>query len=688
MTSPRNNGPPGESPHFLSQFGGDSDSQLLLESLYGGGAAGGFNPQQGNSSTAPQPPRHIPDRTIQKPRAPPSAFSGPRNFPPAARQAPASSFGRHEDGFSSVPLNSSRSPPLHDGDDEPLFDAPRVRRPYRPIGREATMTKRVTRNKVMTPAEFEEAKKRHDLGIKDDGDEDSSSSSESETYEDEDETEKTKNIARQRRRQEAQLTVYRQQMMKVTGEQPSDLPEMNLSRPTPLQRSANSAPSMLGAMPWESKDKDGQTAGPAAQKSSSEDEDEDVPLGVLQAHGFPTKGARPPTRVSSNGLQSASESNLLRTYPSPAGAMRNESTAGGGGNPNLPVFAKNLPQDPYVGASLVNPGRREAMGMNGDVTPPKGIPPGGLVGVIAGEERARALRRGSPNTGGTYDAVSPAQLPMEIQEQMMRQQMMNGGRSMSPEQQHQSQVNNNMMQMMQMQMQWMQQMMQMQGMQVPGMPAMPGMAGLPAMPGMGGSTPGTPGGLPNPAGSYFGADPNMRPMSQASFGGHQRDASHLSRGPTPSVFGMQGPGPGYAASIAPSERSVAGQPSRYRPVTPSGQAAVNQNSRTSTMSANTIQPGHALGQQRSQSRLRTQSTDDLRKSTITLNSTGERPTIKAVNKPKMGKANHDDEDDDEAWADMARKREARKSKWRNKPSEQDNSFASPQEGLEGLYYEG
>src|SRR5271168_3604595 len=32
----------------------------------------------------------------------------------------------------------------------------------------------------------------------------------------------------------------------------------------------------------------------------------------------------------------------------------------------------------------------------------RGIPPGGLVGVIATEERSRAMRRGSPNANGEY----------------------------------------------------------------------------------------------------------------------------------------------------------------------------------------------------------------------------------------------------------------------------------------------
>jgi hypothetical protein len=90
-------------------------------------------------------------------------------------------------------------------------------------------------------------------------------------------------------------------------------------------------------------------------------------------------------------------------------------------------------------------------------------------------------------------------------------------------------------------------------------------------------------------------------------------------------------GNGYAPSIAPSERSNIGLPNRYRPVS---QAPPVKDSRTSTMSG-------AL-----------QNWD---------NKNGG-ATIKAVKKS----GNVSDEDDEEGWEEMAKKREKKKSIWRIK----------------------
>lgn len=650
-----------------------------------------------DSEHSPQPPRHIPEtstaaRTHGPARPPPSAYRGPEPRRPSPLQE---SFTRtpqnQSDGFSDVDLTPQArgNVPV---DDEPLFDAPRPRKPFfRGNARSATAPQQ--NSKVMTPAEFEEYKK-HKENEPPEEHEDSESSSEPETYEDDDETERQKEAAKQRRRQEAHLAVYRQQMMKVTGEQPSELPP----RPTrtTYERASNSAPA-LGSMSFENK------TSPDPGKSS-EDEDEEVPLGVLQAHGFPSKG-RPPTRLSQS-TSSVLGPESTATYPQPGGATRNDATAGGGGNPNLPVFAKHLPQDPYVGASLVNPPNRESLAFNQSAAPTPALqqqaqppsassgnlPPGGLVGVIATEERAKAMRRGSPNARGTYDPVPSMQLPHEVQQQQMMQQMMqqqamqqqhspnmmnpaisqpHAPNPMSAGEQSQVQVNQQMSQFLQMQMQWMQIMMQNNGNAPPGMQP-------PQLPQQSFSNP-----------NFLGTDPMARPTSMASansFGGHNRGVSSTSRGPSPnhmtgmpasssqSVYGLKAPGAGYTPSIAPSERSTVGQPSRYRPVTPGGNQ--NRDSRTSSMSQQTVQ-GLPLRGQRSQSRLRNESGRDAPK-----------PSIKAVEKPKHGrKASQDDEDDDEGWAEMQRQRQERQSRW--KQSRGQSTVPGTQEsGLEGLFYEG
>ena len=170
-------------------------------------------------------------------------------------------------------------------DDISLFDAPTH------SGRQAPVVRRKippparpqTQNKIMTPAQFEQYRKQQEMTStahprdKQDSDDD-------EEDDDDDEIERSKQAARQRRKQEAHMSVYRQQMMKVTGEQPSDLPDMQL-RPA-MERSSASAPALASSMvPEFSFDKPSENGA-----ASDDEEDEDVPLGVLAAHGFPFKG--------------------------------------------------------------------------------------------------------------------------------------------------------------------------------------------------------------------------------------------------------------------------------------------------------------------------------------------------------------------------------------------------------------
>ncbi|KAL9051961.1 MAG: hypothetical protein Q9162_005684 [Coniocarpon cinnabarinum] len=570
-------------------------------------------------------------------------------------------------------------------DDEPLFDAPRPRRFMRPLPRSTTAP--TTAGKVMTPAEFERYKK-HKENAPPDEEDDSGSSSESEAYEDDDEVERQKEAAKQRRKQEAHLAVYRQQMMKVTGEQPSELP--SLPQRAPLERSSASAPTLHPPLAFEKKQDESQQSKSSREE---EDEDEEVPLGVLQAHGFPSKH-RPPTRSSSSAPAIARLESQQANYPAPGGTTRNEQTAGGGGNPNLPVFAKNLPQDPYVGASLVNGPSREAMNFNsghgmsspaaghatGAAPSPGGnLPPGGLVGVIASEERAKALRRGSPNTRGTYDPIPGPQLPHEVAQQQMMQQMMQQQMPpqalphsapqtpMSPGEQSQLQVADQMTKMMQMQMQFMQWAMQNQGQTTPG--------GSQTPPGVGN-------GMLSPQlpQQNFGQSSFLQqdPMRTASMTSQQPLATH-SRGPSnmsqarfsTSMNSTHNPHPGYTPSIAPSERSVVGQPSRYRPVTPGATMNPDRDSRTSSISQQTVQ---ALRTERSQSRLRQSTRPEPPKSAL---KSSQRPKPAAV----------DDDDDDEGWAEMQKQRSARQNRWRQNKT-QSTMSVTPDGGLEGLYYEG
>ncbi|KAB8337260.1 hypothetical protein FH972_021562 [Carpinus fangiana] len=634
-------------------FGVDADAELLMSAVNSGRFL-----NEGKKSQ----PRQLADRS----RAPNGISSTPLRAAAPSHQS-GSSFGSGRTAipttpragmFGSAEIDRDTTPKAkgEDLDDEPLFDPSKSARFAQFNTRNMNQPKQPS--KVMTPAEFEHYKTQKDNGELDDDDK-SQASEESETYEDEDETERERQVAKQRRKQEAQLAVYRQQMMKVTGEQPSELPS-DLSRPK-LGRQSMSTPNLLN--------KTYSTLDPLAS-AKDEDDDEDIPLGVLQAHGFPSKN-RPPSRLTLSGRGSRPASHM-GSYPAPPGSTRNDAASGGGGNGSLPVFARHLPQDPYVGASLVNQPNRESMALGGGSPQSvhggsSGLPPGGLVGVIAGEERARAMRRGSPNTRGTYDdqPLPPQMQPPMTTNGMPGMPMM----PMSPSEQAQMHMSSQMQQMMQVQMQWMQQMMQMQGMSPQQMQMMPGMQGM-QMPGMQ---------MPPPQNGFL-SPKSQRPVSQAS--NHQRSHSRQSflmpngglpgsgqslYGPSSSqsMYGM--PAAGYAPSIAPSERTNIGQPSRYRPVSSAGV----DTSRTSTMSQNTIQALQSQGS-RAPSRL---GPGDGNRNTI----------IRAVDRPKKTSHASDDEDE-EGWAELKKKKEERKSRWRRTKK----AVAAHDEnvGMEGLYYEG
>lgn len=510
-------------------------------------------------------------------------------------------------------------------------------------------------NKVMTPAEFEKYQRDKVRQQTASGSKDVSSDEEEDNYEDEeDDAEKTKEMAKQRRKQEAHMTVYRQQMMKVTGEQPG----MAASRPSlSMSMSTPNLPLNL-------------TPGPSGSNSPPSDasEDEDVPLGILAAHGFPNKN-RPPIRLSTVGSNPNLRASMAPSFTVGPGSVSGDNGPRPGGP--LPAFARKLPQDPFLGAGLINQPPRESFALGGGAPAQqnRAAPVGGLVGVIANEERQRALRRGSPAIDGKNALPSNMQMPMNygmpggfdpvagIPPQMMYPQQM----QTTPGDQAQLQMTQQMTQFMQMQMQFMQMMtgqntsqtpmhmnMQMPG-QMPGqgpprpmshMPNQsigsmsdmnrPNFLGDPLQMGNGslGMGMGMGNGMGmannNNMGSVRG-DAAMRTMSMV-----QPSSSSWIQPPnagyTPSIR-IQGAG--YAPSIAPSERSNIGLPGRYRPV--SSMMPLDVQSRTQTMS-------------------------------------GALPTLsKLSGETKV--ANEDEDDDEEkGWEELRAKREAKKNIWKAKKS--------------------
>ncbi len=508
--------------------------------------------------------------------------------------------------------------------------------------------------KVMTPAQFERyrqqqelSRKQSDLSQKDNSD------GENDNYEDDDEAERDRQAAKQRRKQEAHLTVYRQTMMKVTGA-PATGPVSDIGKSGRLTSMSTPELSRMSHL----------TVGTgisshSGKSSGTDEEDEDVPLGILAAHGFPNKN-KPPSRLQT----SLSNANLRGLAPlsAPPASVSGESRAGSRGN--LPVFARNLPQDPYYGAGLVNPPNREQFSMGGGQSSFGGVPqgqvhPSGLVGVIAGEERARALRRGSPNQQINHDSFVPAQHPgtMGRSQTMGSVATMNGYRGpgmmsphpLTPGDQAQIQMAQQMSQMMQMQMQWMQQMTQMQqngrlGQMPP--PPPPGIMPTPNLMGMPGEI----------------GPPNQRPFSMPLPESPRQTGRAMSLTPgmtnqwtrnssyAPSMAGGQ---VGYAPSIAPSERNTIGMASRYRPVSTVAESIQAPNNRSSTFTSSTFQPFPQHGEQ---GRLSPSNTNT---------------TIRPPSNSGMGREAHtpDDEDDDQGWADMKKKRDKKTGMWRMKKSE-------------------
>ena len=526
--------------------------------------------------------------------------------------------------------------------------------------------------KVMTPAEFKQYRERQERAIKDDVK--MTTEEDEPSYEDEDdEVERKQQLARQRKKQEAHLSVWRQQMRKVTGNLP-ERPRIEVSQSTPdlfanLGNSSN------------------------VDTTAGSDDDEDIPLGVLQAHGFPN-GNRPPAKTSS-----APNLPNLASYPAPAGTTRNDPAAGGGGSGVLPPFARGLPADPFIGANLVTQSNRQSLSFGNAMQPqvqqrqpspvrtPMFAPQGGLIGMIEEEERAKEMRRKSSNmlsfqgmmpSSGYPQPGMPQGLPgynpamnasmMSLQQPMpmampMQQSMSMPGHynNMLTPDPAQSQM------MMMQQMQWMQQqMMQMQGM---------------ASPSMASPMPNTPLDLQQGQQSgFFTSCPqsvvmdniagpsNTRPTHSRNPSSTSNASPQLGR-TTPNSVNMLGsnlqaqrrPTPTtYAPSIAPSERSNIGQPSRYRPVstynlpsTSTTPSAFNNNPITQRQSRMYSANNPAA----SSSHLSVVDPNRI----ITKQDKGKQPAFKR----KVAKAQEEDEEDEEeGWAELKRKTMERKEKWR------------------------
>lgn len=509
----------------------------------------------------------------------------------------------------------------------------------------------VPETRRMTKAQFDRFQQQQDeirrLQNKRDDDSDSNHDTSEEEEEDQTEAEKSKQAAILRAKQEAHLAVYRQQMKKVSG---SFNPEQSVLGMSQESRSLSALNQLNGVQPtWQS-------------TPEEEDPDDDVPLGILAAHGFPSKN-RPPTRLASSSSQ-----------PDLRGLANRGS--------QLPPFAQRLPADPYnIGASIVNHTDRMPIGFSqraesviGMPTGPGsvyGMPPSQqhvpLVGQIQIAEQQKAARRG---TGAGYQpppdpfGASPDPFTNRIGQGqgmlgMGRQSMMipNGQDSMAQNQMMMQRMMDMQMQMQMMQMggqnpsmlQQQQMMMMQHQMGMNGMGGMGGMGSMNQPMGMGMN--GRPMSMMPPqtapslrAPSIMGIPPMQQyqqppqTANSLSVPGFNPGLPQLPQHRPMSMLNAPPPGPGssyspslrpvgnpgYVPSIAPSERSNVGLPSRYRPVSMMGgsQGPGSVSGRTGTMRS-----GGAFG------------ASGLRQTTV-----------------------REEEEEEEEWGKMKEKREARKKR--------------------------
>lgn len=497
-------------------------------------------------------------------------------------QTPASSRSSNytNNATPKAPL-ASTALPYTDNEDENLFaqakiepnagsksaqKAPAVVVPEERTPTAATNGSRPVNGRVLTQTEYLAMQKRANSQPppEDDSDE--------EDYEDEEDA--------IRKREEEEIMRRKQQQMHFARE---------------AMRRTTTAPTSIGN---HERGVEGVSMGFPSETSINADEweDEDVPLGILAQHGFPSQARNRLPNQPANQMPS-----YIPDRPASAGALGSRGMPGA-----LPAFARNLPADPhssFIGGGLVQPMNRESMGFNGFSRGPMSVAgdsmAGGGMGMhnpmmyqdagmsqpsLVDQIQMRDMTKqkymggasnkkpqGGPftgmlgqqmnNNGQPRDATRMSSMPMNgMTNPMMGGQMPMMGMGMGMNQMGYPMPQGNDMMAMQ-QMQQMQQMIAMQQMQLQQMHAMQQQPmGMPPNNGnnngygsnmMGnGSFLNIPGAMPN-------SMPN-RPMSFMSTNGTQR--------PQPPMSNFMGPGPGYTPSIAPSERSNIGLSARYRPV--------------------------------------------------------------------------------------------------------------------------
>lgn len=509
----------------------------------------------------------------QQPNSMSSSSANSYNTPYSSRSATASSTTTNTTPKASLAPTTTVYP---DSDDEDLFASTKVvPKPLATSSRNftaPTMTQQAPPataaaggSRVMTQSEFREYQKRKLSQPPAD------ESSDDEDYEDEEDAIKKREEEEVMRRKNQQMHLAREALRRTT------------TAPTNPSRPDTGAGSMTG-FPSE------------VSMTADSWEDDDVPLGILAQHGFPN-----PARNRYPSQPAGAMPSYLPDRPQSAGAMSTLAS-----HTPLPAFARGLPADPYspyVGGGLVRPMNRESMGFNGFARGPASVAGDSFAGGMGGHSpmmyqeagmsqpslvdqiQMRDMTKpkymggasGKKPQGGPFTGMfgqqmntsgqpqvptrmpqMPAQSPMGMpggQMPMMGMGMGPMGYPMGQQgdyamQMQQFQQMQQMIAMQQFQLQQMQTMQQNPQQQDPRMStAMPNNGFQGNMMSNGGflGVPGMPNSMPSQ---------QNRPMSFLSGNGNQQQA----------MGSFMGPGAGYTASIAPSERSTVGLSARYRPV--------------------------------------------------------------------------------------------------------------------------
>lgn len=506
----------------------------------------------------------------------------------------------------STPKASLQPKPAYaDSDDDDLFSSKTVApKPAAPIARPApapvTAQQRpppapttASGGRVMTQSEFREHQKRQLTQPPAD------ESSDEEDYEDEEDAIRKREEDEIMRRKNQQMHFAREAMRRST--------------------TAPANPAQPGSLA------DGMGMGFPSEVSMKADEweDDDVPLGILAQHGFPSQARNRMPSQPMNAMPS-----YLPERPASAGDLGNRASQA-----NLPAFARNLPADPYspyVGGGLVRHMNRESMGFNGFARGPASVAGDSIAGgmgmstpshmmyqdaglsqpSLVDQIQMRDMTKpkymggasnkkpqGGPftgmlgqqmnTTGQPQNATRMSQMPMNGMNPMMGGQMGMGmgmnsmGFPMAP----QGDYNMQMQQFQQMQQMIAMQQFQLQQMAMQQDPRMtmmmPNNGAQGNMMGNGSflSVPGMQNGMPNQ---------QDRAMSFMSGNGNQQQRP---------MSTFMGPSGGYTPSIAPSERSNIGLSARYRPVINHSDSMSNGTSMTlqATGGAPSVKPGTIKG---------------------------------------------------------------------------------------------